>query len=565
MEAALGQLRASIARAEFPLTTATSAAATRDRSRLLDQIDDYLLPRYADVDAPLLAVVGGSTGAGKSTLVNSLIGAPVSASGALRPTTRSPVLIHHPQDREWFAGNRVLPTLVRTHGEGTTAQPGSEDVAPGRAALRMVTSEALPAGLALLDAPDLDSVVEQNRELAHQLLAAADLWLFVTTAHRYADAVPWELLNLAAERNVVIAVVLDRIPPRVRQEVHTDLTRMLRANGLAEATLFDIPESDLTSQGLLPAGAAQPVRDWLHGLSADAQARGEVVRRTLTGATGHALGQAETLIEALTDQDAAAQHLHTLATQAYRTDAVREALSDGAMLRGEVLARWQDLVGAGEFFQKLQSRIGRARDRVSAYVTRRPPPEQQVEVAITDGLHALLTAHADASAERARTAWARDGAGRDLVARALPGRASADFSERAAEQIRAWQRHLLELVGSEGAGKRTTARLLAFGVNGVGVALMVLVFASTGGLTGGEVAVAGGTAVVAQKVLEAVFGDDAVRRLTTAARTDVLARVEDLMAAEVARFTQLVPTDQPRDARARLTEAVAQVRARMDT
>jgi hypothetical protein len=30
-----------------------------------------------------------------------------------------------------------------------------------------------------------------NHDLAALLLGAADLWLFVTTAVRYADAVPW--------------------------------------------------------------------------------------------------------------------------------------------------------------------------------------------------------------------------------------------------------------------------------------------------------------------------------------------------------------------------------------
>jgi hypothetical protein len=54
-----------------------------------------------------------------------------------------------------------------------------------------VVEDSIPAGLALLDAPDIDSVVVENRQLAAQLLAAADLWLFVTSAARYADAVPW--------------------------------------------------------------------------------------------------------------------------------------------------------------------------------------------------------------------------------------------------------------------------------------------------------------------------------------------------------------------------------------
>jgi hypothetical protein len=32
------------------------------------------------------------------------------------------------------------------------------------------------------------------------LLASADLWLFVATANRCADAVPWRLLEIAAAR-----------------------------------------------------------------------------------------------------------------------------------------------------------------------------------------------------------------------------------------------------------------------------------------------------------------------------------------------------------------------------
>ncbi|MDN6170645.1 MAG: dynamin family protein, partial [Micrococcaceae bacterium] len=73
--------------------------ANRVRTSVLDarvQLDDYVLPRYRSLDAPLLAVVGGSTGAGKSTLVNALVGHPVTRAGAIRPTTRQPILVHHP-------------------------------------------------------------------------------------------------------------------------------------------------------------------------------------------------------------------------------------------------------------------------------------------------------------------------------------------------------------------------------------------------------------------------------------------------------------------------------------
>ncbi len=84
---------------------------------------------------------------------------------------------------------------------------------------------------------------------------------------------------------------------------------------------------------------------------------------------------------------------------------------------------------------------------------------------------------------------------------------------------------MLDLVADEGMAKRSRARFLALGVNGVGVALMIVVFAHTGGLVGAEIGVAGGTAVLAQRVLEAVFGDQAVRRLAETAKEELDARV----------------------------------------
>ena len=84
--------------------------------------------------------------------------------------------------------------------------------------------------------------------------------------------------------------------------------------------------------------------------------------------------------------------------------------------------------------------------------------------------------------------------------------------------MRDWQQDVLEMVRTEGADKRTTARFLAYGVNGLSVALMVVVFAHTAGLTGAEAGIAGGSAVLGQKLLEAVFGDQAVRSLAERSR-----------------------------------------------
>src|SRR5215211_7533501 len=269
--AALADLAAALRAAELTLAVPGRDAADAARRELVDQIEDYLLPRIARMEAPLLMVMGGSTGAGKSTLVNSLVGEDVSPSGVLRPTTRAPVLVCHPDDMPWFEDERILPGMSRTRGSSSSA--GS---------LQLVPTEALPPGLALLDSPDIDSVVEANRALSRQLLAAADTWLFVTTAARYADAVPWELLQAARERGTVVAVVLNRVPPDAG-EVARHLREMLDARGLGETEMLVVPESRL-EDGLLPAAPLAPVRSWLDALAADAQARSGLIARTLAGA-----------------------------------------------------------------------------------------------------------------------------------------------------------------------------------------------------------------------------------------------------------------------------------------
>ena len=55
-----------------------------------------------------------------------------------------------------------------------------------------------------------------------------------------------------------------------------------------------------------------------------------------------------------------------------------------------------------------------------------------------------------------------------------------------ARAVRDWQGYVLDLVRSQGQGKRRTARYLAFGVNGLGLMVMIVVFAHTAGVTGAE-------------------------------------------------------------------------------
>jgi predicted GTPase len=533
MLTSLVRLRGALQDTRLPLDVPDVEPGRASLTEMVDQLEDYVIPRLMTIDAPLLTVVGGSTGAGKSTLVNSLVGTRVTEPGVLRPTTRSPVLVHNPADAHWFGQDRILPDLERvTH---STADPS---------ALQLVASDEVPAGLAVLDAPDVDSVEERNRTLAAQLLAAADLWLFVTSAARYADQVPWDYLKRAAERSTAVAIVLDRTPDEAVETVSTHLARMLASRGLKDSPLFVVTEGKVDEDGLLPAAAVADIRGWLQVLASDADARAAVVKQTLEGAVRTVAARTYTVADAADVQLAAGTRLREDADRAYddALTAVEKATADGTLLRGEVLARWQEFVGTGELLRSLESKVGALRDRVVNTLKGKPAQVERMTVAVESGLETLLLEHAEAAAERAAASWQSVAAGRTLLeeqGRDLD-RASREFRRQAEQLVRDWQHGVLEMVRTQGEDKRMTARFLAYGVNGLSLALMVVVLAHTAGVTGAEAGIAGGSAVLGQKLLEAVFGDQAVRSLAERAKKDLDQRVVSLYAAERARFTTII-------------------------
>lgn len=571
--------------AEHGTATARTLLAAMAR-----QLDDYILPRSASVDNPLTIVVGGSTGAGKSTLVNTLLGEPLTQSGAIRPTTRHPVLLHRAEDEAALSPERFLPTLPRTRTSGMNA--GSQAL-PGldpkiARALIPITTSALPQGIALIDAPDIDSVSEENRTLAKELLSAADLWLFVTTANRYADAVPWELLHEAAARSIAIAVVLNRVPEGDEEAIENDLRRMLDEAGIHAVLIHTVTEQPRDESGMLAPVSLAPLTLWIRELGADAPARAAIARQTLAGAVETLAGNLQVLAAEQARQQAAHQSLAAIAAEEYEDalTTIDGALSDGSLLRGEVLSRWHDFVGTGDFFRSLDSTIGRLRDRVGSALRGQPAAAQKVEDALESGIHAVVLDAAARASENTRTRWRASRAGRSLLARldapqavagapeqSTDGEAKGEvqsaediFSAAVAEQIRLWQGSVLEMIREEGADKRKRARFLSLGVNAAAVMLMVAAFSLTGGITGIEAGIAGGSGVVGTKLLESIFGEDAVRRMATRARTDLLERMADLLTEHAQPFTAVLEeTDPQADAEDihRAAEQVQKIAAEM--
>nr|WP_281366575.1 GTPase domain-containing protein [Nocardioides thalensis] len=412
-----------------------------ERGRVIAQVDDYVLPRLAGLDGPALVVVGGPTGAGKSTLVNSLTGQRVTTPGLLRPTTRSPVLAHHPADREWFGPDRVLPSLDRVDRPTTS-----------RDALQLVETTAVPRGVALLDAPDFDSIDDANRELATKLLAAADLLLFVTSAARYSDQVPWLQLSLALERQTTVAVVMNRVPADDMATVSSHLATMLRATAVPADQMFFVEEGVVDGQGILPAHHLTGLRRWLDALAADSAARSAAVRHSVRGAIRRAVAAAPSVAEAATLQVQAVSELLAVADRVYAgtADALRGALADGTLVRGDLVAQWLDLVGdldpatAPDLVTDLRRRLpGRDADRAARV--------DRLGVALDIALETLLVDHAAQAAEAASTELKATAHGSALLDWSTddltrPGRGLAS---QARKVIRAWRQRFAARVALE--------------------------------------------------------------------------------------------------------------------
>ncbi|MBW9205716.1 ABC transporter [Mumia sp. zg.B53] len=525
MLAALLKLRAELSGAALGLEIAGASDGREAQRRLLSQLDDYVLPRLVQLDAPLLTVVGGSTGAGKSTLVNSLVGRRVTASGVLRPTTRSAVLVHNPADAEWFQPDRILPDLAR-------ATTQSHDTR----ALTLVPAHTVPKGLALLDAPDVDSVEAENRRLASELLAAADLWLFVTSAARYADQVPWDYLREAAERSAAVAIVLDRTPDQSMGEVRGHLARMLTARGLKDSPLFTVLEAEVDDDGLLPPSAVAPILNWLHDLAGDPEVRASIVTQTLDGAVRKIVFGAFDVADAVAEQGTVLTGLVEDVDRAYNgaEAAFAKSLSDGTLMRGELAARWRDFAGSGDLLRGNEDKIGRLRDRIVDSVRGRRARVNEVQESLSHNVELLLLEQAEAGAHAAYQLWEQVPAGAILLRNAGRDleRANRMLRPRAERIAADWIEACTEIVRAEGSERRMTSRFLALGTTGSAVTLGVCVINE---LAPRDEEIATG-ASTARELLIDVFGETTARQLLDLAKEDLLRRAATVLRDERQRF-----------------------------
>ncbi len=537
--------------AERRLGLAPTNPSAHERARQLrDHLEGFVRPRAADLEAPLLVLLLGSTGAGKSSLLNTIAGAEVSRAGVLRPTTREAVLYASEGDaKQILSGGRLrLASTDRiVHA-----------IAP-------VTS----SGVAVIDAPDIDSVERDNRLLADVLLEACDLCVFVTTATRYADLVPWQVLRRVRERGLPLVVVLNRVPvdARDRDVVLADARRLLSEAGARETDgtldLITVAEGDVDPRVHgLAREKVRPLLDRIERLASESEERRRVAAEALAGAVRGLAPLVHAVADDLEHEAIDAEALRRIAETRFAEElaALSRTLRSGVLLRSEVLRRWHDFVGADQITRFVSSGLGRLRGLLMTAFRGTPTaPVAMVEEEVVSTLEALALRHASDAARRTASTWSDRSDAAALIDRdPTLWSASEWLAPAIREGLATWMRATIDDVRMGGGRKRAVAQVAALGVNAVGVAVMLGVFAHTAGLTGAEFGIAAGTAFLNQKLLEALFGERAMEQLIEQARARLDALLTSLFAHERERFEALAPPP------TMLRELAAQLRAAVE-
>lgn len=493
----------------------------KDRAEQLRRhVSDYLAPRAADLSAPLVVVLLGSTGVGKSSLFNAIAGAPLSESGLIRPTTRRPVALVHPADTPTLSDDGPLAGLTERGQLDVRIDPG------------------ITSGLMIVDAPDFDSVERSNRELAVELLETADLVIFVTTVTRYADQVPWDILARARQRGVPLLAVINRMPidPAEEAAVMADYRALLERGELdlqgvfGDLVVVSVAEGaiDPSTDGLA-RGSVVPILEAIERLRHDDAQRRSIARRSLEGALAGLPEAVERIAAEVEHEQTAAASLRKVLEANYLTarTALNREIENGTFLRTEVLRQWLDFVNAGPLARYLSEGVGRVAAALRNLVRPAPPapPPEVREAAFTD-LVTSAVRHADTASSQTAIAWVEEPHG----AMALSEESGLwESSPRMAQDLSTQLTEWMEEIGDEirvmGARRKGRAQAASIGLNVMATSAILAVFTHTGGLTGAEVGIAAGTAVLNQKLLEAIFGEGNVAAFVNRAR----ARLDEIL------------------------------------
>ncbi len=357
--------------------------------RLVQRTLERLEPMRARVESPLVVATFGGTGVGKSSLVNALVGAEVTAAGRQRPTTTVPFVIAHPQTDLSGYG---LPF----GGEGTR----SEDLHVVRA------DTPLLRDIVLIDCPDPDTseteTAESNLARLHRLLPFCDVLLYVSTQQKYRSArVSDELLEAAKGCRIVFVQTHAELDEDIRDDWRKQLTGRFEVSDL----FFVDSKRALNEQqsNIRPTGEFGRLIDLLQRELSAAQ-RVRIRRANLLGLVQEVLGhvkgslsQHAPLVEKLALALADQRHR---ATERMANRLRDELLVSRGLWEQRLLGQVTQLWGYSPFASVLRLWHGQSSLLASFALTRARTTAQMALVGLVHGSRWLASSQQEHEAER---------------------------------------------------------------------------------------------------------------------------------------------------------------------
>ncbi|WP_428568199.1 MAG: dynamin family protein [Solidesulfovibrio sp. DCME] len=192
---------------------------------------------------PFFLVVVGEVKTGKSSLINALLDAEVTAVAPDPCTDRIRVITR-------------------------AAEPGETDA--GALLTRVTLDNPILDGLAIVDTPGVDSIIDRHQEITERFIPRADLVLFVFSALNPYSRAAWDFHDLAAEawrRNVAFALTQADLATAEQIAVNTARLRELAGQrGMADPTIFLV--SSTVSRTDPAAGGIEALRRHIRELTA---------------------------------------------------------------------------------------------------------------------------------------------------------------------------------------------------------------------------------------------------------------------------------------------------------
>ena len=182
---------------------------------------------YKQRSGCLWIILLGGTGTGKSTLFNLICADSLSATGVERPKTTGPVAYVHRECEieKGFPFTSISIERYSTRGNASGPITGR----PGHLAVLEHEREDF-IHLIWVDAPDVDSVAERNREIAEDLYLLADVIVFVTSQEKYADETPSEVLAGIIRDKRSYFLLVNKVQKGFNEG---EVVRLLRDQGIA--------------------------------------------------------------------------------------------------------------------------------------------------------------------------------------------------------------------------------------------------------------------------------------------------------------------------------------------